>query len=86
MSAGMARGMVEAVHRFSFHVWLSPVFCRPPYAEQKSEEIGDGVIARLNPETGEIENLEVLFFSTRPLRSDLLELPVLADLRLAPKG
>ena len=59
---------------------------KPPYPEQESEEIGDGVIARLNPKTGEIENLEVLFFSTRLLRSDLFELPVTADLRLAGKS
>jgi uncharacterized protein YuzE len=52
----------------------------PPYAEQESEELGDDVIARLNPETGQIENLEVLFFSTRLLRSDFLELPITADL------
>ncbi len=51
------------------------------YAEQESEELGDDVIARLNPKTGDIENLEVLFFSTRLLRSDLFELPVTADLR-----
>ncbi len=55
----------------------------PPYAEQESEELGDDVIARLNPATGEVENLEVLFFSTRLLRGDLLELPVVATLRLA---
>ena len=55
---------------------------RPPYPEQESEEIGDDVIARLNPTTGEIENLEVLFFSTRLLRGDLFELPVTAELRL----
>jgi uncharacterized protein YuzE len=55
---------------------------RLPYAGQESEELGDEVIARLNPVTGEIENLEVLFFSTRLLRSDLFELPVTADLRL----
>jgi uncharacterized protein YuzE len=54
-----------------------------PYPEQESEELGDDVIARLNPDTGEIENLEVLFFSTRLLRSNLFELPILADLRLA---
>jgi hypothetical protein len=53
-----------------------------PYAEQESEELGDEVIARLNPTTGEVENVEVLFFSTRLLRSDLFELPVTADLRL----
>lgn len=53
-----------------------------PYTEQASEELGDDVIARLNPSTGEVENLEVLFFSTRLLRSDLIELPVTATLRL----
>jgi len=55
----------------------------PPYAEQESEELGDDVVARLNPKTGQVENLEVLFFSARLLRNDLFELPVTADLRLA---
>ncbi len=55
----------------------------PPYPEQESEELGDDVVARLNPSTGEVENLEVLFFSTRLLRSDLFQLPIAADLRLA---
>lgn len=54
----------------------------PPYPEQESEELGDDIIARLNPVNGEVENLEVLFFSTRLLRQDLFELPVAADLRL----
>ena len=36
-----------------------------PYAAQDSEEVGDGVIARMNPASGEIENLEVLFFFPR---------------------
>ncbi len=53
-----------------------------PYAEQESEELGEEVIARINPRTGEVENLEILFFSTRLLRSDLLELPIKADLHL----
>ena len=52
-------------------------------SEQESEELGDDVMARLNPDTKQIENLEVLFFSTRLLRSNLLELPITADLRLA---
>ena len=56
--------------------------CRP-YAEQESEELGDEVIARLNPETGDVEDLEVLFFSTRLLREELFELPVAAELHLA---
>lgn len=57
-----------------------------PYPEQESEELDDEVVARLNPKTGEVESLEVLFFSTRLMRSDLLELPVIAQLRLAPQG
>ncbi|MBI4203078.1 MAG: DUF2283 domain-containing protein [Chloroflexi bacterium] len=55
----------------------------PPYAEQQSEDLGDEVIARLNPKTGEVENLEVMFFSTRLLRKDLFELPIAAAMRLA---
>ncbi len=57
-----------------------------PYPEQQSEDLGDEVIARLNPNTGDVENLEVLFFSTRLLRNDLFELPIAADLRLAVKS
>jgi uncharacterized protein YuzE len=48
---------------------------RAPYREQESEELGDDVIARFNPDTGEVENVEVLFFSTRLLRSDIFEIP-----------
>ncbi len=54
-----------------------------PYAEQESEELDDDIVARLNPQTGEVENLEILFFYTRLLRQNLFELPVTADLRLA---
>jgi len=57
-----------------------------PYPEQESEELGDDVIARLNPRTGDVENVEVLFFSTRLLRDDLFEIPVIADLKLAGDG
>jgi len=39
-----------------------------PYADQESEELGDEVIARINPSTHEIENLEVRS------RQDLLKL------------
>lgn len=59
---------------------------RPPYAEQETEELGDDVLARLNPDTSEIENLEVLFFSTRLLRKDLFELPIHADLRAVERA
>lgn len=54
-----------------------------PYAGQESEELSDEIIARLNPKTGEVESVEILFFSTRLLRDTLFELPVTADLRLA---
>ncbi len=54
----------------------------PPYAGQDSEELSDDIIARLNPNTREVENLEVLFFSTRLLRKDILELPLRARLTL----
>ena len=57
-----------------------------PYPEQESEELGDDVIVRLNPVTGEIETLEVLFFSTRLLRGNIFELPIMAELHLAREG
>lgn len=54
-----------------------------PYAEQESEEMADEIIARLNPKTGKVETLEVLFFTSRLLRRELFSLPVIADLRQA---
>lgn len=54
-----------------------------PYAEQESDELGDEIIARLNPKTGKIENLEVLFFTSRLLRKELFSLPITADLQQA---
>jgi uncharacterized protein YuzE len=56
---------------------------RSPYAEQESEEIGDEVIVRLNPVSGEVENLEVLFFTKRLTSNPFLELPIIADLKIA---
>lgn len=57
-----------------------------PYAAQDSEELEDEIIARLNPETGEVENLEVLFFSSRLLRTEVFKLPVIAELHLAKES
>ncbi len=54
-----------------------------PYPEQESEEIDYGVIARLNPETDDVENLEVMFFSKRLLEKTWFELPIIADLHLS---
>jgi len=56
---------------------------RQPYPEQESEELGDDVIARLNPETAEIENIEVLFFSKRLKHRQSFVVPIKADLRLS---
>jgi uncharacterized protein YuzE len=54
-----------------------------PYAAQESEELGDEIVARLNPQTGKIESLEILFFSSRLLRKELFTVPVVADLKQA---
>ena len=56
-----------------------------PYAEQESQELDYGVVARLHPETQEIENLEVMFFSKRLRESNVFELPIVGDLRLTQK-
>ena len=53
-----------------------------PYAEQASEEIDYGVVARLNPTTGDVENLEILFFTQRVKSGEVLHIPVLADFQL----
>jgi len=55
---------------------------RPSYQEQETDELGDNIIARLNPKTGDVESLEILFFSKRG-HSDSLELPVTADFHRA---
>jgi hypothetical protein len=54
----------------------------PPYAAQESEELGDEVIARINPTTNAVENLEVFFFSTRLLLNEIFDLPLAADFRV----
>jgi len=54
-----------------------------PYANQETEELGDEIIARLNPDSGAIEGLEILFFSTRLNANMALELPIHAALKLA---
>jgi uncharacterized protein YuzE len=54
-----------------------------PYPEQESEEIGNDIIARLNPDNGNIENLEILFFSKRLEIQNIFELPIIAQLQIA---
>lgn len=76
----MARKLAFQYDRAADILYISN---QPAYAEQETEELGDGVVARMNPTTGALESLEVLFFSTRLLRSDLFELPVTAEFRRA---
>ncbi|AFY37346.1 hypothetical protein Lepto7376_0973 [[Leptolyngbya] sp. PCC 7376] len=50
-----------------------------PYLEQETEELENEIIARMNPASGEIENLEILFFSRRSEQMNLRELLIQAD-------
>ncbi len=56
------------------------------YPEQDSEELDYGVIARLNPQTHELENLEILFFSARVAKGGTVQLPVTAEFHLPKAG
>lgn len=53
-----------------------------PYESQDSRSIAEDVIARFNPETGDVENLEIMFFSKRADSDPALRLPVGASLQL----
>ena len=54
----------------------------PPYAEQDSDELDDFIVVRTNPKTGDVESLEILFWSARLKDSKTIELPISAELRL----
>ncbi|HAL46848.1 MAG: DUF2283 domain-containing protein [Chloroflexi bacterium] len=54
-----------------------------PYAEQQSQELGDDIVVRINPATGGVENLEVMFFSSRLLKEEPVEIPIDAELRVS---
>ncbi len=54
-----------------------------PYPEQGSERIDEDVVVRLNPRTGEVENIEIRYYFERISRGDVLELPLSANIRLA---
>ncbi|HLB23045.1 MAG TPA: DUF2283 domain-containing protein [Dehalococcoidia bacterium] len=55
----------------------------PPYEAQESDEIALGVVARTNPETGEVENLEVMHFQKRFEAGEAFEIPVSLEMRPA---
>jgi hypothetical protein len=54
----------------------------PPYAAQESDMVGEFVVARSNPETGKVENLEILFFLDRARKGEVIDLPIAGDLNL----
>lgn len=56
------------------------------YLEQDSEELDYGVVARLNPHTHDLENLEILFFSSRVAKGETFQLPVTAEFHLPKAG
>jgi hypothetical protein len=54
-------------------LYLGKTKCHP---EQESEELDYGLIARLNPQTHELENLEILSFSSRVAKRETVQLPL----------
>lgn len=56
---------------------------RAPYPAQESTELDYGIVARLNPDTAEIESLEILFFTQRLKTGEVFHLPILAEFRLS---
>ena len=55
----------------------------PPYKEQESGQIALGVLARTNPKTGAIENIEVRSFRKRSSDGQAVELPIRLDVGAA---
>jgi hypothetical protein len=53
---------------------------RPPCAAQGSRQIDDEIVVRFNPETREVESLEVLFFSKRLQDGKPFDLPINGEL------
>ena len=45
---------------------------RPPYPEQETEELGDEVMAQMNPDTGEIEKVVDQVLAANPKQAEQL--------------
>ena len=54
--------------------------CRP-YGGQDEDEIDEGIVVRTNQETGQIENLYILYFNSRMSKEGTIHLPVDANIR-----
>lgn len=55
-----------------------------PYPEQESDQLEYNIVARRNPRTGAIENLEILFFTRWLLKEDQPEVKGLRELFSEP--
>ena len=53
-----------------------------PYAGQESDMIDDFVVARSNPTSGSVENLEILFFLERTKEGQDVLVPITAVLEV----
>ena len=54
-----------------------------PYRDQGTVEIEEDVLARINPDTGDVEGLEILFWSKRLEAGENISLPIKGTWRLA---
>ncbi len=57
-----------------------------PYPEQRSRQVAQDLFAGLNPDTGEIERLEIRSFKARMEHDGQIVLPIDASLRLAERA
>ena len=74
----MAEKLNIAYDRIGDILYLETV---KPYSRQRTKHLGPDVLGRLNPRTGAIENIEILFFARRAGRRRGIALPVSAQLR-----
>lgn len=56
----------------------------PPYANEEWDMLAGNVVARSNPETGQIEGLEILSFVKTFRATGCVELPIDASLGVVP--
>jgi hypothetical protein len=55
-----------------------------PYPAQESDYLGeDDVVVSFNPDTGEVERLEILFFNARMQKEGRLDLDLTPDAEIA---
>jgi hypothetical protein len=54
----------------------------PPYPEQDSDDIGEDILGRFNPSTGDLEAIQVLCFRSRIKEDGSVKVPVTADFKL----